>query len=153
MNHLQSGFGCDPEVKHSATEAPAPFNLEPVKAGIIASNQQFDQAFVKGDSAGTAVLYLADAKIFPPNMHSCNRDEMSGMTTGIPKMGIKTMKLNTDEVTGGPDEVVETGNYEMDDSTKVVDKGNYMVVWKKDGDKWKIFRDIWNSSTMPAGMK
>jgi ketosteroid isomerase-like protein len=44
-------------------------------------------------------------------------------------------------------EVVETGNYEMDDSTKTVDKGNYMVVWKKDGDKWKIFRD------MPAAMK
>jgi len=27
------------------------------------------------------------------------------------------------------------------------------VVWKKDGDKWKISRDIWNSSTMPAAMK
>jgi hypothetical protein len=83
-------------------------------------------------------------------MHSCNRDEMSGMMKMIPQMHLKTMKLNTDEVSGGPDEIVETGNYEMDDSTKTVDKGNYVVVWKKDGDKWKIFRDIWNSSVMPG---
>lgn len=138
---------------HSASDTPAAFDPGPVKAEIMAANQEFDQAFVKGDSAGIAALYLADAKIFPPNMHSCNRDEMSGMIKTIPQMHLKTMKLNTDEVSGGPDEVVETGNYEMDDSTKTVDKGNYMVVWKKDGDKWKIFRDIWNSSAMPAAMK
>ena len=138
---------------HSAPEAPAAFDPTSVKAEIIAANQQFDEAFVKGDSAGIAALYHTDAKIFPPNMHSCNRDEMSGMMKMIPQMHLKSMKLNTDEVTGGPDEIVETGNYEMDDSTKMVDKGNYVVVWKKDGDKWKMFRDIWNSSAMPAAMK
>jgi ketosteroid isomerase-like protein len=138
---------------NSAPQAPAAFDPSSVKAEIIAANQQFDEAFVKGDSAGIAALYHADAKIFPPNMHSCNRDEMGGMMKMIPQMHLKTMKLNTDEVSGGPDEIVETGNYEMDDSTKTVDKGNYVVVWKKDGDKWKIFRDIWNSSAMPAAMK
>jgi ketosteroid isomerase-like protein len=138
---------------NNAPQAPAAFDPGSVKAEIIAANQQFGEAFVKGDSAGIAALYHTDAKIFPPNMHACNRDEMSGMMKMIPSMHLKTMKLNTDEVSGGPDEIVETGNYEMADSTKTVDKGNYVVVWKKDGDKWKIFRDIWNSSAMPMAMK
>ena len=39
------------------------------------------------------------------------------------------------------------------DGTKTVDKGNYIVVWKKDDGKWKIFRDIWNSSEKAMAAK
>src|SRR5258708_9083462 len=129
------------------------FDPEAVKGEIITANQQFEQAFVKGDSSGITALYHVDAKVFPPNMDACNRKGIGSMAASVPKMGIKTMKLNTDEVSGGPDEVVETGNYEMGDGTKAIDKGNYVVVWKKDGDKWRIFRDIWNSSNKPLAAK
>jgi ketosteroid isomerase-like protein len=132
--------------------APAA-DLAAVKAEITTVNQQFEQAFVKGDSAAIIALYHVDAKIFPANMNTCNRNGVGSMTATVPKMGIKTMKLNTDEVSGGPDEVVETGNYEMGDGTKSLDKGNYIVIWKKDGDKWKIYRDIWNSSSAPVAAK
>lgn len=129
------------------------FDPSAVKSEIVAANQQFEEAFVKGDSSVMVALYHPDAKVFPPNMDPCNRKEMGSMTATIPKMGIKTMKLNTDEVYGGADEVVEKGNYEMGDGTKSIDKGNYIVVWKKDGDKWKMFRDIWNSSSKPMAAK
>lgn len=129
------------------------FDPSTVKSEITAANQQFEQAFVKGDSSAMVTLYHVDAKAFPPNMEPCNRNEVGGMVTGIPKMGIKTMKLNTDEVSGGPDEIVEKGNYEMGDGAKTIDKGNYIVVWKKEGDKWKMFRDIWNSSSKPMAAK
>jgi ketosteroid isomerase-like protein len=131
----------------------AVFDPSAARSEIIAANQQFEQSFVKGDSAGMAALYHADAKAFPPNMEPCDRKGVGSMITGIPKMGIKTMKLNTEEVSGGPDEVVEKGNFEMGDGTKTIDKGNYIVVWKKEGDKWKIFRDIWNSSNKPMAAK
>jgi hypothetical protein len=51
---------------NSAPQAPAAFDPGSVKAEIIAANQQFGEAFVKGDSAGIAALYHTDAKIFPP---------------------------------------------------------------------------------------
>ena len=72
-------------------------------------------------------------------MDACDRKGVGSMITGIPKMGVKTMKLNTGEVYGGPDELVEEGKFEMGDGTKTVDKGNYIVIWKKDDGKWKIF--------------
>ena len=143
-------MGCNntPENK-----AAAVFDPSTARSEIIAVNQQFEQAFIKGDSSGVAALYHSEAKAFPPNMEPCDRNGVGSMITGIPKMGIKTMKLNTEEVSGGPDEVVEKGNFEMGDGAKTIDKGNYIVVWKKEGDKWKIFRDIWNSSTKPMAMK
>ena len=128
------------------------FDPASVKADISAVNQKFEEALLKGDSAGIVALYHADAKIFPPNMEACNRNAVGSMVATMPKMGIKTFKLNTSEVSGGPDEVVETGNYEMGDSTKVTESGKYIVVWKKDGDSWKLYRDIWNSNKpAPAG--
>jgi hypothetical protein len=36
-----------------------------------------------------------------------------------------------------------------DGSGKVLDRGKYVVIWKRDGAAWRIHRDIWNSS-MPA---
>jgi ketosteroid isomerase-like protein len=129
------------------------FDLPAAKSEIIVANQQFEQSFVKGDSAAIAALYHVDAKAFPPNMEACDRKGVGSMTTAIPKMGIKTMKLNTTDISGGPDELVEEGNYEMGDGAKTVDKGNYIVVWKKDDGKWKIFRDIWNSSEKAMAAK
>ena len=131
----------------------AEFDLPAAKSEIIAANQQFDQAFVKGDSAVIAALYHVDAKAFPPNMDPCDRKGVGSMVSAIPKMGIKTMKLSTGEVYGGPDELVEVGNYEMGDGTKTIDKGSYIVVWKKDDGKWKMFRDIWNSSEKAMAAK
>ena len=32
---------------------------------------------------------------------------------------------------------------------KHLDHGKYLVFYKKEGGRWKIYRDIWNSS-MPA---
>jgi len=129
--------------------APA-FDPATVKADIVSANQQFEEAFIKGDSAVVVALYHSDAKIFPADMPGCDRKTIGGMTATVPKMGIKTMKLHTEEVSGGPDEVVETGNYEMGDGTKSIGKGNYMVIWKKEGEKWKMYRDIWNSSSPMA---
>jgi ketosteroid isomerase-like protein len=37
----------------------------------------------------------------------------------------------------------------MSDGKKFNDKGKYIVVYKKDGDKWKLYRDIWNSDNPP----
>ena len=129
---------------HSQTAAP--MNLETVKGEIKQANLLFNQAFAKGDSAAMVALYHSEAKIYPPNMPAMNqRSEMGHMVTAVPGMGIKGVTLTSTEVFGSGDMVVEMGTYEMTDGTKAVDNGKYMVVWKKENGKYKMYRDIWNS--------
>ncbi len=46
---------------------------------------------------------------------------------------------------------MEQGRYELADADgNVADHGKYIVIWKRDGDDWKLHRDIWNTSTPPA---
>ena len=123
-------------------------NLEAAKNEIKQSNQLFNEAFSKGDSAAMVALYHSEAKIYPPNGSTLNqRSEMGHMITAIPSMGIKSATLTTTEVLGSGDLLIETGIYEMSDGTKAVDTGKYMVVWKKENGKYKMYRDIWNSDS------
>ena len=64
-------------------------------------------------------------------------------------MCVTSFDLNTKEIFEGNDVVTEVGTYTMGDGKKFNDKGKYIVVWKKDGDKWKLYRDIWNSDNPP----
>jgi ketosteroid isomerase-like protein len=45
----------------------------------------------------------------------------------------------------------ETGSYRITGPDgKVLEKGKYTVIWKRDGGQWKLHRDIWNSDAPPA---
>lgn len=117
---------------------------------IDESNKAFTTAAMNGDSAAfVTTLYHPDANIFPPNMEAMDPKKAGSMFTSLPRMGVKSFTLHTKEVYKGDEIVTEVGTYEMGDGNKAIDKGKYMVVWKKDGDKWKLFRDIWNSDNPP----
>jgi ketosteroid isomerase-like protein len=69
-------------------------------------------------------------------------------------MGIKDFKLTTHDVVGSEDLLVETGSYEMyGDKNAVIDKGKYVVAWKKENGNWKLYRDIANTSMPMARSK
>lgn len=126
-------------------------NLDVVRQEINTSNRLWEQALARGDSAAMVVLYHSHALIYPPNQTMMNsRSDMGRMTAALPGMGIKNAKLTTTEVLGSNDLVVETGTYEMSDGTKAVDRGKYIVVWKQENGRWRIYRDIWNSDMTPA---
>lgn len=130
----------------------APLNLDAVRQEINSANQQFGQAFVKGDSATMIGLYHTQARIYPPNMAMLNnRTDMGRMIAGVPASGIQNMQLTTTDVIGSGDLVVETGTFEMRDATKTVDRGKYIAVWKLENGRWRIYRDIWNSDMSMAG--
>ncbi len=66
------------------------------------------------------------------------------------RMGVKDVKLITDDISGNADIISETGRYEIyADENKLLDKGKYVVVWKPENGGWKMYRDIFNTS-MPA---
>ena len=134
----------------NTTSESASFNKEEVKATIDSSNEQFGTAFAKGDSAVIVALYDEEAEVYPPNMKAFeNRKDMGSLATQIPKMGISNTRLEAKEVLGGPDYAIEVGSYKMGDSTKDIDNGKYIVIWKKEDGKWKMYRDIWNSDNPP----
>jgi hypothetical protein len=45
----------------------------------------------------------------------------------------------------------EVGQYELLDAAgKTLDRGKYVVLWKKEGGRFKLHRDIWTTSMPPA---
>ena len=75
---------------------------------------------------------------------------ITGFFSGGYALGIRNGKLTTEEVMGGPEVVSESGKYIISDSAgKTMDEGKYMVLWKQENGKWKMYRDIWNSDLPP----
>ena len=65
-------------------------------------------------------------------------------------MGIKEAKLEIVEVERQGERVIEISKYTLLGEDKgVLDEGKYIVIWKQDQGRWKLHRDIFNSS-MPA---
>jgi ketosteroid isomerase-like protein len=127
----------------------AGFSLDSAKAAIAASNQTFGAGFATGDSAAFVSHYTADACINPSNMpRMCGTQAITAFFNGGHKMGITDISLITEEVMGSKDAVIETGKYEMFVGDKVsAEKGKFIVIWKEENGKWKMYRDIWNSDT------
>jgi len=129
------------------------FSLDSAKAAIAASNSNYGSSFVTGDSVSFVSHYTSDACISPSNMpRMCGTQAITAFFNGGYKMGIRDIKLTTEEVMGGKDAVVETGTYEILGEKGVsFDKGKFIVIWKEENGKWKMHRDIWNTD-MPAAV-
>jgi len=132
-------------------DAAGSFNLDSAKAGIAAANSAFVATFGKGDSAAVAVLYAKDACLMLTGMPKiCGNAAIGGFAASAKKMGIGGIKLATVEITGGKEIVSEEGTYEMLDLKGAsMEKGKYIVVWKMEDGKWKLYRDISNADTPP----
>lgn len=136
----------------ASTETPA-FSLDSVKTEIAASNKLFGESFATGDSSKFVSCYSSDACLFTPNApRLCGIQAITAFFNGGYQMGIRNIKLNTEEVSGGETAVVETGSYELfADNNVSIDKGKFIVLWKKENGKWKMHRDIYNSDIpLPA---
>ena len=121
------------------------------RATVDQANKAFTEAALRGDSAAFVNnIYHPDANIMPPNAEAVDVKTIAGMFSSLSKSGVKTFTLNTKELYEGDEVLTEVGTYEMGDGNKAIDEGKYMVIWKKDGDKWKLFRDIWNSDNAAA---
>jgi ketosteroid isomerase-like protein len=133
------------------TEAAAGFNIDSAKAAIAASNKVFGACFANSDSVAFANCYASDGCIYNANMPKvCGKAGIQSFLSMGYQSGIRNVVLTTDEVMGGKEAVVETGKYEVFVANNVsVEKGKFVVVWKEENGKWKMYRDIWNSDAPP----
>ncbi len=120
-----------------------------VKEEIDAANKQFEQVYISSGGAGVAAFYAKDAKVLPPNSEMIeNNDDIGKFWKGVFDAGVKKFSLTALTVQSLGNGAVETGKFIIYDANdKQIDAGKYLVFWKKEKDGWKLFRDIWNSST------
>ena len=130
-----------------STKDSSTFDLSNARAAIEADNVKFMEEIKKGDSAALAEHYHSEAQMLMDNAEPVMRKDISSAWGSVVKMGVKDFKLTTTDVVGNDDLLVETGVYEMyGDKNSVMDKGKYVVAWRKENGNWKIYRDIANSS-------
>jgi ketosteroid isomerase-like protein len=122
------------------------------KSGIEAANAVFSALAAKGDGAGLAALYTTDGQVMPAGSDPVRGTEaIQKFWQGALDSGIAVVELKTLEVFGGGSTATEVGRYELRDKTgKTLDHGKYIVVWRHEGDKWKLLRDMFSTNVPPA---
>ena len=118
---------------------------------IKANNKALGAELAAGNAAGIAKMYAKGAKLMPPNAAILKGKGITAFWQGALEMGIKGVKLKSREVEVMGGTAIEVGTYVLSGADGgAVDEGKYLVVWKKDGKAWKLYRDIFNTS-QPAG--
>ncbi|MFT6867811.1 MAG: ketosteroid isomerase-like protein [Cyclobacteriaceae bacterium] len=123
------------------------FNIDNVRKEIDVANLEFVNLFNKSDSVGLANMFTYDGKSMEPNEPAfIGRANIQThyslvMNAGANKLGLTTIGLWGDEKM-----LAEEGEYTfIDKDDKPLDKGKYIVLWKMEDGKWKLFRDCYNS--------
>lgn len=149
---LLSGFllaSCANEAgKEAATHS---FNMDSVKAAIDANNAALVSSMKANDSASFVNLYTKDGCIMADNAPKfCGPAGLAQFLAGSQQLGMTDLKLSVTEIIGDNTLVSEEGTYEILGKEGVsLDKGKYIVTWKKEDGVWKKYRDIFNSD-LPA---
>ena len=149
---LTAAISCNSGEANKATTSDAPaFSIDSARAAITASNKTFGECWATGDSTKFAGCYSSDACINPPNMpRMCGSKAIMAFFNGGYQMGVRNIRITTEELFGGPEAVSEIGTCEMfADKNVSIDKGKFIVVWKQENGKWKMHRDVWNSDNPP----
>ena len=119
------------------------------KATIQKLNEQFTQAFNKGDAAAIAAMYTDDAVVLPPG------SDMVKGKTAIQAFWKKSaeelgdMRLTTVDVKPlGNNAAREIGTFTLKTKAQPPQDvpGKYVVVWHKVRREWKLGTDIWNTN-------
>ena len=129
-----------------------PAHADEVRHAIEAANAQFSAIAAKGDGAGLAALYAADGQVLPAGSDPIKGPQaIQKFWQGALDSGIASIGLTTIEVFGHGPTATEVGKYELRDKAgKVLDHGKYIVVWRHEGGKWKLLRDMFSTNVPPA---
>ena len=123
-----------------------------IKDIIIQQNEHFMETYNRGDYEGMKDLYTEDGQILPPNGKVITGKEgIRDFWKGAMDMGIKSVKMHTDEVELLNDTAIEVSEATLiGEENHLIDEIKYIVIWKRQEGNWKIHRDMFNSNrTIP----
>ena len=125
--------------------APA---LAQSKSAIQQLNDQWTAAFNKGYAAALAAMYTSDAYVLPAGAQMVKgRAGIEGFWRQAMQQ-LSDIKITTLDVKPlGPSAAREIGTATFKTKTQPPQDGalKYAVVWQKEGGRWKLLQDIWNT--------
>jgi ketosteroid isomerase-like protein len=128
----------------------ASFDAAGTKTAIEARNQAFAAALKKGDSVAVANFYTDDAALLGGGPAVTGHDKLVGEFGGLIRAGLTEAKFTTEGVWGTDSLVTEQGRAVFSNKNmQPMSQGAYMVIWKKAGDEWKLFRDMYSADAPP----
>ena len=127
-------------------------NVQAEQQKIREVSKRWVAAVARKDTKAIGNLYTADGMFFPPNSPRVDGQQAIEKAWGgllkLPGVTL-TFQPTRIDISKACDMGVDIGTYELGFDTKkgrVKDRGKYVVVWKKTGDIWKAFTDIFNTS-------
>lgn len=121
------------------------------KEKVTNINRQLFEALIDGDAEKIASLYTENGTLFPPSGKIVKGQKaiQSYWETSID--GSKTLRVETEnidfELYGST--AYESGTYSLNyrlpgEQDTQTAEGVYLIIWKKEGDTWKLHVDMWN---------
>jgi ketosteroid isomerase-like protein len=130
-----------PEERPTVTnERGGGFDVEAARAIVEQRSREFEDALKRGDAAAVGEIYTLDMKIVGAYAGRENvvKDAQSMIDAGA------TLALRVVDLWGSGDLIVEDATIEfMDASGAVTSQGDVLLVWKREEDAWRIFRDVY----------
>lgn len=111
------------------------------------------EAVSNKDASAFASLFMEDAFMkFPGQEPLEGRNAIKKAQDQMINQGISKLDIETKEIESFGDMAYEAGEYELfvGDGTSI-DNGNYITLWKRNGNEWRIYRDLISSSRSPEG--
>lgn len=122
------------------------FDVAKATAIVEKRNKDFEEALKAGDSIAVGDIYTIDSKIIGAY---AGRDNLIKEVHELVKDSITGIKFKIINIWGNENIIVEDAYvefYHMNGT--LVSKGNSLFVWKKEIDKWRIFRDVYKPQKM-----
>ena len=125
--------------------------MSSTRSAIEAGNEKFGSFASKGDAAGIASLYSANARLLPPDAEIVQGHEaIQSFWQAFLASGVTSAKLETIDVDEAGDSLArEVGRFsaQVQQGTETMTiHGKYVVIWKQEGGVWKMDVDIWNAT-------
>ena len=119
---------------------------------ITAVQQRFLALFAASDFAGIAACYTEDAQMLVANMNVISGRAAIQSVFKLTSVKGHTLEFQTGELEVHGSTAIEVGSYVRKRADlSILDRGKYMVVWKRVDGCWLIHRDMFSSS-LPRGV-
>ena len=144
-------IGCtnNPATKVTGKDHSSSFDLNNAKNIIKEKNNQFTKAHITGDTAFLNNIFTKDAIILPPNSDAItDRQTIEKVNLQYVNFGITEFTEETTAFFGNEEYLIDEGTYLLKyGKENTIEKGKYLNVWKMEDGDWKIYTNMWNTST------
>lgn len=138
---------CSQQDKIEIEQSASAFDLNQAKASVEQSNLALEKSFKTGDTSAIIKYFTKDAKLLPTGRNAVEgRDSIAKFFSFLHQGEVHNIDIKTANVWGDSTLLAEEGRYIFTGSgDTALDKGKYIVLWKRESGNWKMYRDMWTS--------